>query len=139
MNCPFCEIVTNHTERVIRETANTFTVLSNPRLVPGHLLVIPKHHVQRFDELDPDVRMELFEEVIAVEEKVLANIASGCDISQHYRPFIPQGRLKVDHLHMHVRPREFADELYRKVQKYESEVFADIVSEDVSKYRKLLK
>lgn len=137
MNCPFCKILIDNTERIIRQTDNTFTVLSDPHLLPGHLLVIPKKHVEKFSELDLNERGELFDEAILLEEKILKNFASGCDLTQHFRPFIQQNRLKVNHLHIHLRPREFEDELYQKVQKYEIDVFKNLEEEEFKKYKKL--
>ena len=78
MDCPFCKIVTEKTERIIRETDSTFAVLSNPRLMPGHVLVIPKRHVERLSELSDSERKELFDEAIVVQEKILSEVASGC-------------------------------------------------------------
>jgi len=137
MDCPFCEIIEKNTERIIRQTEHTFTVLSDPRLMPGHLLVIPKRHIQRLSELDEQERAEMLEEVAILEDIILNNVAPGCDISQHFRPFIPQGRLKVDHLHIHLRPRTFEDELYKKVQIYEKEVFKELPAEEFQKYKTL--
>jgi histidine triad (HIT) family protein len=135
MNCPFCDILTKNTERIIRESKHAFAVLSNPRLVPGHLLVIPKRHIEKFGELAEEERSELFDEAIKLEEIILEKLASGCDMSQHYRPFIKQNRLKVNHLHIHLRPRQFEDELYRKVLKHEADVFTDLTQEEFEKYR----
>jgi len=137
MDCPFCEIIEKNTERIIRQTEHTFTVLSDPRLMPGHLLVIPKRHIQRLSELDEQERAEMLDEVAILEDIILNNVAPGCDISQHFRPFIPQGRLKVDHLHIHLRPRTFEDELYKKVQIYEKEVFKELPAEEFQKYKTL--
>ncbi len=138
MNCPFCTILSEDTERILRETKHTFTILSNPRLMPGHLLVIPKKHVEKFTELSSEETKELFDEAIYWEEKILEKFASGCDISQHLRPFIGQNRLKVNHLHIHIRPREFEDELYQKVQIHEKEVFTDLSEGEFEKFRKIL-
>ena len=138
MNCPFCNILASHPDQIIRETNTCFVVLSNPRLVPGHLLVIPKHHVEKFSELTKEEREDLLNEAVYLEEKILKNFASGCDLSQHYRPFIKQDRLKVNHLHIHLRPRELEDELYQKVQIHEKEVFADLEEGEIERYRKIL-
>lgn len=137
MNCPFCDILTKNTERIIRESKNTFVVLSNPRLVPGHLLVIPKRHVEKFSELTEAERGELFDEAVKLEEVILEKFASGCDMSQHFRPFIKQDRLKINHLHIHLRPREFKDELYQKVMKYEADVFTDLMQDEFEKYKNI--
>ncbi len=138
MNCPFCMILREQQDRIIRQTEYTFTVLSDPRLMSGHLLVIPKKHAEKFSELVREERYELFDETVRWEEIVLRDIASGCDISQHYRPFIPQSKLKIDHLHIHIRPREFEDELYRKVQVHEKDVFAALSEDELRKFSALL-
>lgn len=138
MECPFCNIVNNKSERMLRETTHTFTVLSNPRLMQGHLLVIPKKHIERLSELSKEERDELFNEVVNLQEKVLTKIATGCDVSQHFRPFIPNSYLKVGHLHFHVRPRELDDDLFTKVQAFEKDVFEEIKIDEVEKYRKIL-
>ena len=135
MNCPFCKISAEKTERLITETPFSFSVLSNPRLMPGHLLVIPKRHVGKFSELSEEERADLFSEAIRLQDKILEKVASGCDMTEHFRPFIPQSRLKVDHLHIHLRPREFKDELYQKVQVHETEMFTDIAPDEFAKYR----
>lgn len=136
MTCPFCEILETKRERIIRETPHVFAVLSNPRLMPGHTLVIPKRHVEKFSELSREERENLFDIAIAVEETILASLASGCDITQHYRPFISPSRVKVNHLHVHVRPREFEDELYVSSQRFEK--FEDLIEEEAKRIIRLL-
>jgi histidine triad (HIT) family protein len=138
-NCPFCNILESKEERLIRETKHSFTILSNPRLMSGHLLVIPKRHVEKFSELSVEEKQDLFDEAIKLEEKILMELSSGCDLTQHFRPFIKQGRLKVNHLHIHLRPRSFKDELYEKVQKFEDDVFVDLEDDEVKKYLTIFK
>ncbi|HEY0220941.1 MAG TPA: HIT domain-containing protein [Candidatus Paceibacterota bacterium] len=137
MDCPFCEIVNDKKERILKESEHSFVVLSNPKLMSGHLLVIPKRHVEKTSELEKEESEDLYNEVIHLQEKVLEKIAPGCDVSQHYRPFIPDNKFKVTHLHFHVRPRFLDDELYEKVQIYEKDVFSDLNEEDVLKYKKI--
>jgi histidine triad (HIT) family protein len=137
MNCPFCKIITENSERIIRQTERVFVVLSNPKLMRGHLLVIPKRHVEKLSELDKEERVELFEEIINIENKIIEKIASGCDITQHYRPFIQQNNLKVDHVHFHLKPREFEDELYKKVQIHEKELFSELTKEELKSLEKI--
>jgi len=62
--------------------------------MPGHLLVVPKRHVEKLSALQEDERRELFEKVIQFQEKILSKLASGCDIKQNYRPFQKQSNLK---------------------------------------------
>jgi histidine triad (HIT) family protein len=127
MGCAFCGI---KDERIIRDTQNTITILSNPYLVEGHSLVIPKMHVQRISELTMPVAYELFDEVVRMQNMVLERLgAPGCDIRQNFRPFLPDSRLKVGHLHFHVIPRYKEDELYLKSMIYEKDVFRELQDE----------
>lgn len=44
-----------------------------------------------------------------------------------------QSRLKIDHLHFHLLPREFEDELYQKCQIYETDIFRMLTEEEKEK------
>jgi len=46
MNCVFCDINKEKT-RLIKNGKNVFIIFSNPRLMEGHLLVVPKRHVAK--------------------------------------------------------------------------------------------
>jgi histidine triad (HIT) family protein len=136
--CVFCEILKQHGDRVLHEYKHVFVMFSDPRLVPGHLLVIPKRHVEKLSELPASEKTELFTIVEMYEEKILKNIAPGCDIRSNYRPFMPQSRLKVNHLHIHLLPRQLEDELYQRSMKFEKEIFAPTTNEELERYRKAL-
>lgn len=133
--CPFCHIQ-QEVERLLYQGDGVYALLSNPRLVAGHCLVIPKRHVEKIGELIPEERREIFDVLILFEEKVLAH-ASGCDIRQNYRPFIPQNNIKVDHLHFHLIPREFEDEIYRKAQRFERGLFQPLGEAERKKFMEL--
>src|SRR5690242_5427166 len=100
MTCPFCELISKKSERVLLETKNSFVVLSNPKLMQGHLLVIPKRHVERLAELTRDELQDIISLTIKIQELILKEIAPGCDICEHFRPFIPDNSFKVSHLHI---------------------------------------
>lgn len=136
--CPFCEIVKNSKERVLAEGAHVVVVLSNPRLVAGHLLVIPKRHVLKLQELSVEEQKELFNTVLAWQEKIVQKLATGCDIRQNYRPFIKQNDLKIDHAHVHLTPRESEDELYQKSMKFEKEFFVPLAEDEQQKVSSIL-
>ena len=116
-------------------------IFSNPRLMPGHLLVVPKRHVERLKELTSIEQQELFDTVIEFQQQILDKIASGCDVRINYRPFQKEDKLKVHHLHVHLQPRALFDELYEKSQIFEKDVFKEIpkVELDVLKKRFLEK
>ena len=127
--CPFCEIDHEKT-RVIRKDKLVTTILSNPRLMPGHTLVIPNRHIEEPWELSNEEILAVFEAVNYARTRLLDSIATGCDVRQNYRPFIAQNRLKVDHVHFHVLPRTNEDELYRESMRFEKEIFAELTPEE---------
>ena len=101
-------------------------------------MVIPKRHVGKLSELSKDEKEELLNFIIEYQEKILNNVAQGCDIRQNYRPFMKQGKLKIDHLHIHLLPREFDDDLYLKCQIFEKTIFKPLTQEEINKISKLL-
>ena len=124
MECVFCDV---NDKRIVRESENTITILSNPYLMKGHSLVIPRLHVERLSELPQKVRYELFDETINVQGLLMQRLqAPGCDLRQNYRPFLPNSKFKVGHLHFHVIPRFLGDELYQKSMIHETEIFTDL-------------
>ncbi len=137
--CPFCDLASDSEKsRVIRKSKLTTTFLSNPRLVKGHTLVIPNRHVEKPDELTSDEILAIFDEIKWVESRLLSSdLADGVDIRQHYRPFLPQGRIKIDHVHFHVLPRTKDDELYKKAMIHEIEMFKSLSVEEQEQIHKL--
>lgn len=136
--CPFCNL-DKEKSRVLKITKTVFVILSNPRLMPGHLLVIPRRHVEKLAELTLNESNDLLKMIIEFQEKLLSKYSSGCDIRQHYRPFQKQDTLKVNHLHVHLQPREFEDQLYRKCQIYEKPFFRNLSRREAEKFHKLLR
>lgn len=120
-NCPFCGSDT----RAIAQNDTAQVILSNPRKVPGHALVIPKRHVEQPWELTAQELQDIFALIFDVEQKLIANgLGDGADIRQNYRPFMKQNQLKVDHVHFHVIPRTLNDYIYSVSEKYDTELFA---------------
>lgn len=138
MECRFCDLENKEATRVLATYSHTVVAFSNPRLMPGHLLIVPKRHVVSLSELDQAEREELFDTAIDYQERILKRFASGCDLKQNNRPFLPENDLKVDHVHIHLQPREFEDELYTKVQIGERSVFAPLTEEEIEKVSRLL-
>lgn len=139
MKCPFCEINVEIT-RVVKDGRLARVILSNPRRMPNHLLVTPKRHVEKISELEKEELGEIFELLIEFEEKLLESGAGGCDIRQHYRPFIKDGesRTKVGHLHFHLQPRELNDQLFLKSQSLQDDLWEDLTEEEIERSLRLL-
>jgi len=108
-------------------------------LVPGHLLVIPKRHVEKLSELTQKELIELWNTMIDFQERIILRITPGCDIRQNYHPFQKQGRLKVDHLHLHLIPRAFKDPIYKMTQINEKYLFEDLEEKEMEWILKILK
>jgi len=121
-NCPFC----NGKERIVKENEHAYALLSNPRKVPGHTLVVPKRHVDKPWELTEMELRDVFDLISYIEQKLIGQFGDGCDIRQNYRPFLQQSELKVDHIHFHVIPRTLKDYIYQVSEKYDTELFAEL-------------
>jgi diadenosine tetraphosphate (Ap4A) HIT family hydrolase len=133
-NCPFCE----SKDRILKENATAQVILSDPRKVPGHFLVIPKRHVEKPWELSGEEVQGIFELIFFVEQRIVGKLGDGCDIRQNYRPFLQQSRLKVDHVHFHVIPRANEDYIYTVSEKFESDLFAKLDDAERQAVSKLL-
>jgi len=133
-DCPLCA----PKDRALKENEHAYFMLSNPRKVPGHTLVIPKRHIEKPTDLTSEELISIFMLISHVEEKLLASIATGCDIRQHYQPYVMENKFKVDHVHFHVVPRTFEDELYRISTMPENALFTELSKEEHDTITKLL-
>jgi diadenosine tetraphosphate (Ap4A) HIT family hydrolase len=133
--CPFC----NLNERVLKENGTAQAFLSNPRKVPGHFLVTPKRHIEKPWELTDEELKDVFELIFFVEQKLIGKVGDGVDIRQNYRPYKPQGDLKVNHLLFHVIPRYKNDYLYQVSEQYEKDLFTELDEGEQGEFAKLLK
>ena len=129
MNCPFCNL-NEEINRVIFEGKNIFVIPSNPRLTEGHLLVIPKRHIEIPSEMSTEERTEIFATVLDFQGKLVARFRDGCDIRQNYRPSVPENDLKVNHIHFHLIPRTLDDEIFQTYEKYQRNVFKKMTDEE---------
>lgn len=127
--CPFCD----PNQRILRENTLAYALLSNPRKVPGHFLVIPKRHVEKPWELSPEESTAIIELVFFLQKRMAETFSEGCDVRQNYRPFLPQSKLKIDHVHYHVIPRDLRDAIYQRVERYETDLFRDLPWEEHEK------
>jgi len=135
VNCPFC----NPQERVLLENGQAQAMLSDPRKVPGHFLVMPKRHIEKPWELTEIELTNIFALIADIQQRVIGQLGEGCDIRQNYRPYLKQDALKVNHLTFHVIPRAKNDYLYSVSEKYEEDLFAELDDVERDAVAKLLK
>lgn len=133
--CRFC----NLGSQVVKENEHAVVVLSNPRKVPGHILVLPKRHITEPWQLTAEELTDVFKLIFFVEQRLLkGGLGTGVDIRQNYRPFIAENKLKVDHVHFHVIPRAHEDYIYSVSEKFEKDLFADLDNLERKEVEKLL-
>lgn len=135
VDCPFCD----PQERVLKQNKHAQVILSNPRKVPGHFLVIPKRHIEKPWQLTNEEITDIFELIFFIEQKIVGKLGDGVDIRQNYRPFLEQSKLKVDHVHFHVYPRSLHDYIYKVSEQFETELFADLDDVERDEVAKLLR
>lgn len=133
--CPFC----NLNNRIIKENKFANLFLSNPRKVPGHFLITPKRHIEKPWEMTEQEIQAIFELILFAQKRLTKHFSNGCDVLQHYRPFMKQDRIKVNHIHYHVLPRDLNDKIYQIVEKYETEdFFEELTADEQNKITALL-
>jgi diadenosine tetraphosphate (Ap4A) HIT family hydrolase len=130
--CPFCD----PKQRVLKENTHVYVLLSNPRKVVGTFLVIPKRHVEKPWEFTEAEAKDIFDLVLMVQKKVAEKLSEGVDIRQHYRPFVKEGRTKVNHIHYHVLPRTFNDALHQ--HNTEDELWEDLSPDEHDRIAEIL-
>jgi len=136
-SCVFCtdKII----KRKIGEGKHSFAILSNPKLVAGHILIIPKRHVQLFSDLKKEEVLEMFKFLSFYQDKVLQVLSKGTEIRQNYRPFKKDSSTHVNHFHFHILPRDDEDELAKKVDVHRKPFYVKLKEMEREKITKLLK
>jgi len=107
--CIFCEIIAGRVPSFsVLDDTSTVAFLDRAPLAPGHVLVVPRQHVETLGELPSSGVGPFFESVqrlaVAVERGMRADgtfVAINIKISQ-----------SVPHLHVHVVPRRKGDGLF---------------------------
>jgi len=131
--CVFCEILAGKSKAALvleGETAVAF--LDHRPLLPGHVLVVPRAHVETLADLPADLVAPFFQDVQLVARAVEAGLAAeGSFVAINNR--ISQS---VPHLHVHVVPRWKGDGLFSpkmvwKRSPYKDEAARELVREKI--------
>jgi histidine triad (HIT) family protein len=116
MRCLFCGIVagTEPASRVY-EDANTLAFMNIRQGNAGHVLVIPKLHIETIDQLPLALAGDLFQTVVRVSQAINQTIKpDGLNIWQSNGEGAGQ---EIPHIHIHLFPRWNGDD---KVQFYKT-------------------
>lgn len=110
-NCLFCKIATQAEPAVhVHEDALCICFMDIHPLGAGHVLVIPKQHAQKLDELDESVQHHLF----AVCNRIVAaqrQAGMGVDGTHFLLNDGAATNQHVPHVHFHLIPRSGRDSL----------------------------
>jgi histidine triad (HIT) family protein len=106
MDCIFCKIVSGSIPtKILKETSQSISFLDAFPLTKGHVLVIPKNHHQKIQDMSQAENADLFSLVHEMISKVdsvsgatLVAVHNGIDAGQ-----------EVPHVHVHLIPRSKDD------------------------------
>ncbi len=106
MDCIFCKIIAGDIPaKILKETSNSLSFLDAFPLAKGHVLVMPKNHHQKIQDMSPEENTDLFSLVHLMISKVdsltgatLVAVHNGKDAGQ-----------EVPHVHVHLVPRSISD------------------------------
>ncbi|MCV0392454.1 MAG: HIT family protein [Nitrosopumilus sp.] len=106
MDCIFCKIISGDIPaKILSQTEHSISFLDAFPLAKGHVLVIPKNHHQKIQDMSVGENADLFSLVHSMISKVdsitgatLVAIHNGKDAGQ-----------EVPHVHVHLVPRSSSD------------------------------
>ena len=106
MDCIFCKIITKQIPaKILNETSHSICFLDAFPLAKGHVLVIPKKHHQKIQEMSDDENSDLFSLVHNMISKV-DSITGSTLIAIHNGKIAGQ---EIPHVHVHLIPRSKDD------------------------------
>lgn len=144
-DCPFCRLVSGENDEVntqdcvVYEDSQTIAFVSPKWWLKneGHVLVIPKQHIENLFEISDELLAVVYRTVKKLAMAIKVTYPSdGISTRQHNEP---AGNQDVWHFHVHVFPRYTGDNLYqnhlhvRWPEKVERVRFATMLREYLAK------
>lgn len=106
MDCIFCKIIAGEIPvKILKETSNSISFLDAFPLAKGHVLVIPKNHHQKIQDMSNEENTDLFSLVHLMISKVDA-ITGSTLVAVHNGKEAGQ---EIPHVHVHLVPRSVDD------------------------------
>jgi len=106
MDCIFCKIISGEIPaKILKETLNTISFLDAFPLAKGHVLVMPKNHHQKIQDMSTEENTDLFSLVHLMISKVDA-LTGATLVAVHNGKEAGQ---EVPHVHVHLVPRSAND------------------------------
>jgi len=106
--CDFCAIVAGAADaRLVQEGEDTIAFLDRRPLFPGHVLLIPKVHVDTLGELPAGLIAPLFTQA----QRLARAVESALEADGSFVAINNRVSQSVPHLHVHIVPRRDGDGL----------------------------
>ncbi len=106
MDCIFCKIISGHIQsKFLKETLHSVSFLDAFPLAKGHVLVIPKNHHQKIQDMSSEENTDLFSLVSKMTLRV-DTITGSTLIAIHNGKESGQ---EIPHVHVHLIPRSSSD------------------------------
>ena len=106
MDCVFCKIISGDVPaKILKETTSSISFLDAFPLAKGHVIVIPKKHHQKIQDLSNDENVDLFSLVHLMISKV-DTLTGATLVAVHNGKEAGQ---EIPHVHVHLIPRSKDD------------------------------
>lgn len=106
-NCVYCTLP-EIKARTVKRNELAWAFLTNIPITPGHTLVCPIRHVQKFEELTVKERKAIFD--LATEIKIALRELFGAEGFHHAWNEEKVAGQSIPHFHLHIVPRKRGDE-----------------------------
>ena len=134
MDCIFCKIISRQIPaKILHETSHSICFLDSFPLTKGHVLVIPKNHHKKIQDMSSSENSDLFSLVHVIMSKV-DSITGSTLIAIHNGEAAGQ---EIPHVHVHLVPRSESDSAGPIHSMFNSSL--NLSNSEIEKYYNLLK
>ena len=134
MDCIFCKIIARKVPaKILNETSHSICFLDAFPLTKGHVLVIPKNHHKKIQDMSSSENSDLFSLVHVMMSKV-DSITGSTLIAIHNGETAGQ---EIPHVHVHLVPRSESDSAGPIHSMFNSSL--NLSNSEIEKYYNLLK
>ena len=107
-DCPFCKMVRHELNHVmVQEDTDILVIMDLYPATPGHMLVLPKQHIETIYAMPSDVGAHIMNTAIVVAKSIQQRLSpDGLNLIQSNEVAAGQ---TVPHFHLHIVPRYRGD------------------------------